>query len=127
MLFDPPGNPVLARDLLIFTRDQESCNIGELPQMYFPLLSVTLPSCCFFIADLYYETRVSVVFSRLPMSLCLLLLGYFLHAPATPFESWVKWLHLASNLTGVEGLPHRGARHWSRNRAFFATLKLVLI
>ncbi|XP_031148737.1 structural maintenance of chromosomes flexible hinge domain-containing protein 1 isoform X3 [Sander lucioperca] len=28
MLFDPPGNPVLARDLLIFTRDQESCNIA---------------------------------------------------------------------------------------------------
>ncbi|XP_028424672.1 structural maintenance of chromosomes flexible hinge domain-containing protein 1 isoform X1 [Perca flavescens] len=28
MLFNPSGNPVLARDLLIFPRDQESCNIA---------------------------------------------------------------------------------------------------
>lgn len=34
-LFNPTGNPVLARDLLIYPQDQESCKLGELPYMGF--------------------------------------------------------------------------------------------
>lgn len=35
-LFDPPGNPVYARELLIFPNNKKECDIGEMSSMDFP-------------------------------------------------------------------------------------------
>ena len=81
-LFDPPGNPVFARELLIFPNDQESCNIGEPPLIDFPPLSVT-SLLCFHCRFLWFSRS-------LPGLFVFVLSGYFLHAPATPAECWVN-------------------------------------
>ncbi len=99
-LFQPPGNPIYARNLLIYPQDQESCHMGELPWTNFPAQSS--------MASLFFHCRCIVqgfcgFLEAFLLSLCLLLLGYFLHAPAPPWVCVDKCFHLGSNHTDVEG------------------------
>lgn len=114
VLFQPPGNPVFARELLIYTQDQSSCDAGELP-----LFS---PGLCHIARLLSFRCLgVSVVSQRLPRCLCVCCCWGISFMPL--FLLLGKWFHLGFSLTDVEGFLSGGPRQWASS----TTLKWGLI